>query len=108
MDWIEALFTALGLKFKVVVAGAIAAFVSLRFFEGLNAWERWTTFLGGWAMAAYLSEPLTVYLELPEKVDVGLSLAIGLFGMSIAAAVVKVVRETDWIGMLKRKTGGGS
>lgn len=109
MEYIEALLSALGLKFKVAVAGAVAAFVSLRFFEGLSPWERWMTFLGGWAMAAYLAEPVTLYLELPGKVDVGISLVIGLFGMSIAAAVVKVIRDTSWgdfLSQFRRKPGG--
>lgn len=108
MDAVEALLGALGLTLKTLVAGAVGAFVSLRFFEGLSPWERWTTFLGGWAIAAYLTTPVTSYLELPAKVEVGISLLLGLFGMSLAAALMRVVRETDWISMLKRKTGGGA
>lgn len=106
MEFLEALFTALGLKFKVVIAGAIGAFVSLRFFDGLKTAERWMTFVGGWAIAAYLAGPVTLYLELPAAVELGMALGIGLFGMSIAAALIRVIKETDWTAIFKQKTGG--
>jgi hypothetical protein len=106
MELLEAILSALGLKFKVVIAGAVGAFVSLRFFDGLGTAERWTTFVGGWALAAYLGNPVTLYLELPAAMELGIALAIGLFGMSIAAALIRVIRDTEWLAIFKRKTGG--
>ncbi len=106
LEALEGLAAALGLKFKIIVAGAVGAFISLRFFEGLGLGERWCTFLGGWALGAYLSEPVTKYLELPAAMEIGLAIGIGLFGMSIAAAVIKVVRDTDWSAIFRSKTGG--
>lgn len=108
LEMIHGTFAALGLKLQVVVAGAIGAFVSLRFFEGLNTWERWTTFAGGWAMAAYLAALAHEYFELKSGgAEIGVALLIGLFGMSIVAALIKVIRDTDWTGMFKRRVGGG-
>lgn len=98
----------LGLTLKNVVAGAVGSFISLRFFDGLNTSERWGTFVGGWGMAAYLASPVNEYLELNKSTELGIALAIGLFGMSIAAALIRVVRETNWSAILNRKTGGGS
>lgn len=100
---------ALGLTLKNVAAGAVASFVALRFFEGLGVWEKWTTFLGGWALAAWGGPPLTAYLELKASIEIGIVLLMGLFGMAIAAEAVRLIRDTDWRGLvdsiLRRKSG---
>lgn len=86
----------LGLKLANVVAGAVGSFVSLNFFDNLTRLQRWSTFIGGWAMGAWLAEPLTVALELPAKVELGIALVTALFGMSIAAQLIKV----QWMELL--------
>ena len=107
MEFVEAVLSALGLKLKVVVAGAVGSFVSLQFFEGLSREDRWLTFFGGWALAAYLALPLTEFFELKPAMEQGISLAVGLFGMSLAAALIKAIRDTKWSEIIRRKTGGG-
>lgn len=98
---------ALGLKLQVVVAGAIGAFISLRFFEGLTTAERWLTFAGGWAMAAYLTGLAHEYAELKSTTtETGIALLLGMFGMSIAAALIKLIRSVDWGGIIKGRLGG--
>jgi hypothetical protein len=103
MDWdsINAALTALGLKLVNVVAGAITSFAALRFFEGLHWWEKWLTFLGGWALAAFGSPPITEFFELKPKVEVGIALLAGLFGMALAAALMKLIKETDWVDLVR-------
>lgn len=104
---VEAFFSALGLKLQVVVAGAIGAFISLRFFDGLGTRDRWLTFVGGWALASYLTGLAHEYFELKTvSAETGIALLVGLFGMSVVAALIKVIRETDWIGIVKRRGGG--
>ena len=103
----DGILTALGLKLQVIVAGAVGAFISLRFFEGLSTGERWLTFMGGWGTAAYTTGILHEYLELKSIAsETGIALLIGLFGMSIVAAIIKVIRETNWTSIVKRKAGG--
>ena len=111
---------ALGLTLKNLVAGAVTSFVSLRFFDGQRTadgavkpmtWlQKWTTFIGGWAMAAYGGPPLNAWLELKPGIEIGVVLILGLFGMAVAAEVMRFIRETDWRGILgtflRRKTGG--
>ena len=97
----DGLLASLGLKFVTVLAGAVTAFVSLRFFEGLSVWEKWTTFLGGWALAAWGAAPLTEYFDFKPKMEVAMALILGLFGMSLTAAIVGVIKETRWGDMLK-------
>lgn len=103
----EQFLATLGLKLQILVAGAVGAFISLRFFEGLNTPERWFTFMGGWGLAAYTTSFLHEYLGLKSGAsETGIALLIGLFGMSIVAAIIKIIRDTNWIAIVKRKTGG--
>lgn len=110
------LLAALGLKAANVLAGAITSFAALRFFEGLRFSEKWMTFAGGWALAAWGAAPLTEYLELKPRLEVGVALIAGMFGMSICAAALRVIKETDWLALvrsiadaiLRRRTNGGS
>jgi hypothetical protein len=100
----------IGLKLVNTIVAAIASFISLRFFDGLSTVDRWTTFFGGWALAAWGGEPLTVYMGLAAKVEVGLVILIGLFGIAASAEVMKFLRTADWVAILDairgRKTGG--
>ena len=105
--------SALGVTFKTIVGGAIGGFISLRFNEDLLWWEKWMTFLGGWGLGAWLAPPLNSYLEIAQRPswEVGTALLIGLFGMSLAAAVIKAIKGLDLIAFiaaaLQRYTGGG-
>ena len=118
---VEGALAALGLSLKNVIAGAVTSFVSLRFFDGekladgtvrpTKPLQRWTTFLGGWALAAWGGPPLSAWLELKPAVEIGVVLVLGMFGMATAAEVFRLIRDTDWkglvAGLLNRKTGGG-
>ena len=87
---------ALGLKLVNVVVGAVSSFVALRFFEGLHPLEKWTTFVGGWSVAAWGATPLAEWLSLSPKVEIGLVLMLGLFGMAVAAECLRLVRSLNW------------
>lgn len=109
---IAAILAALGLKFKAVAASAFGAFISLRFFEGLNLWERWVTFFGGVIIGSYASSPVTAaFGATTEAAEQGIALGIGLFGMAVAAAIIKVIRETNWSALVTAianfRSGGG-
>jgi hypothetical protein len=91
---------ALGLTLKNCVVGAAASFIALRFFEGLGVWEKWTTFLGGWALAAWGGPSIAAYLEVKTSIEVGVVLITGLFGMAVSAEAVRLIRDTDWRGLL--------
>lgn len=103
METIESALVAVGLTLKGLIAGAVGSFISLRFFDGLTMYERWVTFIGGWGIASYGGPPMTSYLELGEKAELFVTLLLGLFGMSIAAALIKVIRETDWRAFIPRR-----
>ena len=103
---------ALSLKIQVIVAGAIGAFISLKFFEGLGVLEKWGTVLGGWGLASFGTGYAVEAMELKSvAAETFYALLIGLFGMSIVAAFIKVIRNTDWSeivkGLFNRFFGGG-
>ena len=107
MEWIEAVCAALGIKLKVVFFGALGALISLKFFDNLSTWERWVTFGGGLGLATGLTESVFAWLELTNmKLEAGLAVVIGLFGMSIVSALIKTVRETNWSSIVSKKAGG--
>lgn len=98
---LESMLGALGLTIKNLIVGAFFSFVGLKFWNGLGVWERWTTFLGGWGIAAWGGPPLRVLLELRPEVELLVVMLLALFGIAISAEVVRLIRETDWRGMLR-------
>lgn len=108
MGWIEALLSALGIKKGALLAGIIGGWLSLRFFEGLTTGGKWFTVVGGAASANYVTLPVMTFFHLaPGDYEAGVGFAIGLFGMSLAAAAIKFIRE-DLPLILKGRIGGGS
>lgn len=108
-EW-DKVLAALGLKLVNLIAGAGTSFVAMQLWVGLNTRkERWATFLGGWMLAAWGGQPLREWLDLRPSMEVGVVLLLGLFGMALAAEVVKLVRDTPWRELLQtffRKKSG--
>lgn len=95
----------LGLKWLPLAAGFFGALISLKFIEGLSIWQRASTVLAGAVIAAYCT-PLTVeVLSLSAKLEGAVAFLGGLFGMSIAGAMIKAIPE--WVAAAKAKYLGG-
>ena len=108
MGWIESLLTAFGIKKAALIAGIVGGWLSLRFFENLTAGGKWVTVIGGAAAANYLTLPIMSWFRLAAgDYEAGVGFAVGLFGMSIAAAAIKFVRE-DIVSIAKSRFGGGT
>ena len=91
---IEQLAAALGVKQAGLIAGFVGAVVSLRFVTEARTWPaRITMALCGTLCAAYLTPALAEYLDASERVENGLAFALGLFGMTLAGAIVSAIRE---------------
>jgi len=97
----DGLLASLGLKLVNLIVGAIGSFVSLRFFDGLSTLNKWTTFVGGWSLAAWGGEPLTAVLGLTDKAVLLFVLLLSFFGMALVAEVIKLIKCTDWGGLLR-------
>jgi hypothetical protein len=96
METTEKFLSLLGLSLVNIIPAAITSFAALRFFDGLSTKDKWTVFLGGWAIASWGAHPLREYLDLKPSVEIGLVLLLGLFGMAVVAEVVKLIRQIDW------------
>jgi hypothetical protein len=65
---------AMGLSLKNVLAAAVGAFISLRFFEGGTALGgAGRTFVSGTAIGAWLSAPMIIFFEQKPSLEVGTS-----------------------------------
>lgn len=91
-----------------LTAGLGGALVALRFAPGLSWIERLANVIAGAMCAGYLAPAAMEVLTLSSlSAEAALSFVIGMFGMSIAAAVIEAVRAVDWArivtGWLGRK-----
>lgn len=104
-DWLknaETTLASVGLTLKGILVGAVSAFIAMRIWSGLDRTvDRWGTFFGGWAMAAWIGEPLRVWLELSTGVGTLIIFIVGLFGMALTTEIIKALRNTNWSEMLK-------
>lgn len=101
MSFIE----TLGLKWITVIAGFLGAVISLKFIEGLSMGQRASTVFAGAIVAGYCT-PLTVeVLSLSTKLEGPVAFLGGLFGMSIAGALIKAIPE--WVASARQKILGG-
>jgi hypothetical protein len=123
MGWLEAVLAALGLKLPVVVSSALGGFFSLNFFEvkdaagnvvPLPAKKKWTIACGGAVIGMYGAGPILEWLviEAPSlsakalfRIEIGLGLALALFGMSVVAAIIKAIPEI--VQEVRKRIGGG-
>lgn len=92
---------ALGLKWVPLVAGFFGALISLKFIDGLTVRQRASTVLAGAIIAAYCT-PLTVeVLGLSAKLEGAVAFLGGLFGMSIAGALITAIPE--WVRAARKR-----
>jgi len=109
MDDIQKALAAFGLTLVNVIVGAAASLAALRFFDNSSTADKWWSFFGGWVIAAWGAPPLRAYLEASEKVEILFVLLLGLFGMSVSAEIIKMIKDRSWRDFLpwNRRNGGG-
>ena len=82
---------SLGFREGTLLASLFGALVALKFVPGANTWERLTNVAGGALIAAYSSPFVTTYFSLNAKLEASVAFIIGVFGMTITAALVEHV-----------------
>jgi len=106
---LEAGVSALGIKLPAFIAGLIGGAVSLRFLPEMKTWwhKVGTAFSGAFA-ATYLTPAFAEYFSMAAggNGENGISFAIGLFGMSLAAAIIKMIPQ--FLDEIRKKIGGSS
>lgn len=111
---VDAILQLLGVEKGTLVASAVGALISMRFFDSLAWWQRWLTALGGWATALFMTPGVIRFFDLAVSGWAGsIGFLIGLFGMALAGALFKAlddIRAVNWgeqvKGWLSRKGGG--
>lgn len=90
-----------------LAAGLLGAMIGLKFAPGLSWFERVTNVAAGAACAGYVTPAAAeVFGLVSAPMQSALGFAVGMFGMSVAAALIEAVRAVQWAdivsGWLKR------
>jgi hypothetical protein len=90
-----------------IAAGLMGAIVGLRFAPGGAWWERASNVAAGALCAGYVSPAAAEVLGLGSSAtQSALAFLLGMFGMSLAAAVLTAVQTVKWADIVTRKLGG--
>ena len=92
---------ALGLKWLTLIAGFLGAVISLKFIEGLSVRQRASTVVAGALVAAYCTPLAVELMGMSAKLEAPVAFLGGLFGMSIAGAMITAIPE--WVAAAKGK-----
>lgn len=114
LESLGAFLAALGIKFGVLLASAIGGFLSLSFFEGTpqadgtakppSSFQKWCVVGVGGALGTYGAGPIIELAQISTKTDrleVAIGLMLGLFGMSLTAAIIKTIRDLNIAEIVK-------
>ena len=75
--------------------GAAGSFVALRFAPGVSWWERLSNVVAGSLCAGFAAPALIEWLHITSAgMTAGVSFGVGMFGLSLAAAILQGIRET--------------
>lgn len=91
---------------EVWVAGAIGAAASIRFSDDIDTFgKRLASISSGAAAAHYVTPMVMEHLGINAAGAGGVAFLLGLFGMSIAASIIRAIKSADllefvrgWIG----------
>lgn len=77
--------------FAAAVAGAL---IGLRYAPGDSWWGRFSNVFAGVSTSIFLAPAIAEYLKLvSNESHAALAFAVGMFGMSLAAAIMQALRE---------------
>ena len=91
---LDGLAEYIGVKTGAIIGGGFGAAVSLAFIQG-PIWYRISLFGGGMVSAAYVTPLISNALDL-GKSENAVAFLVGMFGMSIAAAIIRTVQEVNF------------
>ena len=93
-----------------LLPGAVGSAVALKFLgDGLNWWQKLSSFAAGLACAVYIAPVLIEWFTITgARTHSGIEFLVGLFALATAREVFKEINEADIIGALKRRYLGAS
>jgi hypothetical protein len=88
-----------------LLPGAVGSAVALKFLgDGLNWWQKLSSFAAGLACAVYIAPVLIEWFAITgARTHSGIEFLVGLFALATAREVFKEINEADIIGTLKRR-----
>lgn len=102
---IETILQGAGIKKLPFIAGFIGAVISLKYISGCEkSWQKMVMAFSGAFAANYCTELVMAWLE-TGKGEAGIAFAIGLFGMSLAAALMDSIARLDLADVIKGRIG---
>lgn len=90
----------------VALAGFFGSILSMSFVDGMSTKQRAIAIVSGMIMAHYLS-PLIAYLFKEGDYQETIGFLIGLFGMSICAAIFRAIQNSDLWGLVAKRFSRG-
>lgn len=98
---------ALDTSKSVVLAGFLGSMLSMSFVDGMGKRQRLVAVLFGMVMSHYLA-PFIAFMFKEEAYEPTIGFLVGLFGMSVVAAVFRAIQNSDiWGFIMSRFTKGG-
>lgn len=86
----------------VVIAGFLGSVVSMNFVEGMTQKQRLVAIISGMVMSYYLT-PLIAFLFSYGDYKAPIGFLVGLFGMSICAAIFRAIKSSDLWDLFSRR-----
>ena len=91
----------------VLLAAFFGGIMSMSFVDGMNKKQRLVAITSGMTMAHYTA-PLIAFLFKEGDYVETIGFLIGLFGMSICAAIFRAIQNSDLWGLIYRRLSGGN
>jgi FtsH-binding integral membrane protein len=91
----------------IVIAGLLGSLMSLTFIDGMGKRQRFVAVMAGTIMAHYLT-PLIAHMYAEDNYAETIGFLIGLFGMSITAAIFRAIQSSDLWNFIMRRWGGNN
>lgn len=92
---------------EAVSAGLIGALLSIPLTPDVKAAKDRIILVASGTATAYYSAPLIIeYLHVKPSLGSSISFLIGVFGMSVVAAVLRSARDADIWGLIRSRFGG--
>ena len=91
----------------IILAGLFGSLLSLSFIDNMGLRQRSMAILAGMGMAHYLA-PLIAHIFSQDNFEETIGFLVGLFGMSITAAIFRAIQNSNLWGFVMGRWGGGN
>lgn len=103
---LETIAQIIGVKKSAIIVGLISSVVSLKFVPYMaSIWQRLTMVGGGFCCAVFIAPGIAEAFEFKERTEHGIVFLVGLFGMSLCAALMQLITSGELWDFIKKKLG---